>query len=456
MILASCFDNFVAQSPISVMMRAIIEQACGSLRLNAIFEQKAQQQYTRTLEFSTVAMLMSEVVFDSSASIGAAFQNHHDQIPVTRKALYNKLNAVEPAISAAVVTETVSALEQIIDHMGSARPALLAGYRVKILDGNHLAATERRLKPLRSNAGAPLPGHALVVFEPHTGLVTGVIPCQDGHASERSLLEPLLRLVAPRDLWIADRNFCTTALLHDLSARGAAFVIRQHGTMPGTLEGERIDRGRCASGHVYEQTLLSTDTRTKATLRLRRITIVLDTPTRSRQSELHLVSNVPAEDATAAQLADLYGKRWRIETLFQELTETLCCEIKTLGYPQAALLGFCLALLASNVLAVIKAALRAAHPTADVDQTVSGYYLAQEIGRNYGGMMIAIAAPEWRVFAPLSTAEMALLLTDLAVNARLSKYQKHPRGPKKPKPKRTGSHSSHVSTAKLLAQRKSK
>jgi len=42
-----------------------------------------------------------------------------------------------------------------------------------------------------------------------------------------------------------------------------------------------------------------------------------------------------------------------------------------LGYPQAALFGFCLALIAFNLYAVVMAALCAAHPTHEIDRTAS-------------------------------------------------------------------------------------
>jgi hypothetical protein len=35
--------------------------------------------------------------------------------------------------------------------------------------------------------------------------------------------------------WIEDRNFCTLGLLFGLHRRGAAFVVRQHGQLPGEL-----------------------------------------------------------------------------------------------------------------------------------------------------------------------------------------------------------------------------
>jgi hypothetical protein len=456
MILPSCFDNFIARSPISVMMRATIENVCGPGRLNAIFEQTASVQYTRRLEFATVAELVSQVVFDTSASISAAYQSRDAAIAVSRKSFYNKLNGVEAAVSAALVNQTVGDLDGLIGAMDAHLPSLLPGYRVRIIDGNHLSASEHRIKELRTTAGAPLPGNALVVFDPQSKLARHVIPCEDAHASERALFEKVLPLVQSGEVWVADRNFCTTALMQGIAARGACFVIRQHGSLIGTPIGPVVACGGCSSGAVFEQQLQIEDARTHQTLRLRRITIALKKPTRDGQRELHVLSNVPATAATAAELADLYAKRWKIETMFQELTETLCCEIKTLGYPKAALLGLCLALLAYNVIAVIKAALRAAHGAETVETQVSGYYIAEEIARIYGGMMIAIAETEWQVFSTLTAAQMAALLVEWAAKARLAKYQKHPRGPKKPRPPRVVGTSNHVSTARILAQRKSK
>lgn len=55
-------------------------------------------------------------------------------------------------------------------------------------------------------------------------------------------------------------------------------------------------------------------------------------------------------------MAQLYHNRWKWETAFQHVEAYLHSEIKTLGYPKAALFGFCLALVAYNVLAVVLAA----------------------------------------------------------------------------------------------------
>jgi IS4 transposase len=332
-------------------------------------------------------------------------------------------------------------------------PPLLSGYRAKILDGNHLAATEHRIAELRTTWAAPLPGQLLVVLDQERMLASDVIPCEDGHAQERSLLDQVVAMVQANDLWIADRNFCTRQFLWEIAQRLGFFLIRQHGSLTGKLLGKRRLRGRCATGFVYEQRL-KICLATGQTLIVRRVTLELDHPSRDGDKELHLLSNVPKDKATAMQLADAYRKRWTIEVMFLEMTETLSCEINTLGYPKAALFAFCLALQAYNAVSVIKAALRSVHG-AKIEQELSGYYLTLEIEQMYAGMMVAIPPLHWeKAWGQLSPPELAKVLQELAAKVDLAKYRKTPRGPKKKATKRTPyKNGHHISTAKVLAGR---
>jgi IS4 transposase len=329
----------------------------------------------------------------------------------------------------------------------------LAGYHVKVLDGNHLSATEHRLEALRQTWAAPLPGKALVVLDQQGMLIRDVFLTEDGHAQERSLLDDVLETVDRGDLWLADRNFCTQSFLCGLASRGGYFVVRQHGQLQGRLLGQRKSAGTTETGRVYEQKLLIQDPRTGADVSVRRITLELFEETRDGETEIHLLSNLP-QRVRARHLADLYRKRWTIEAAFLEITTTLTCEIKTLAYPKAALFAFCLALLAYNAVSIIKAALRREHGRERIDQGVSGYYLALEIRQTYDGMMVALPPPQWTIFAQMSVPQFARFLRDTAAHATLSKYKKHSRGPKKPPPKKIKyKNGGHVSTAKLIANR---
>ena len=160
---------------------------------------------------------------------------------------------------------------------------------------------------------------------------------------------------------------------------------------------------------------------------------------------------MPLRKASAKRVARLYRRRWTLATAFQHLEAYFHSEINTLGYPKAALFGFCLALVAYNMLAVVLAALRSVHGAEPIDQELSLYYVANDIAQTYHGMMIAIPEDEWHVFSRMRPAEMVATLRELAQKVCLKGYRKSPRGPKKPRPKREGTtKASHVSTAKLL------
>ncbi|MGI9180218.1 MAG: transposase [Longimicrobiaceae bacterium] len=293
-----------------------------------------------------------------------------------------------------------------------------------------------------------------MVLEPELGLLTDVFCCEDGHAQERSLLPQVLTTVESGDVWIADRNFSTAGFLFALEAKGAAFVIRRHGKLACEEIGEALFCGVVDGGTLYEQAVVVRGEGAQA-LPLRQVVVRLEKPTRNGEREIRILTNLPAEVADAAMVAELYRKRWRIEGAFHTLSQTLESEINTLGYPPAALLAFCVGLVSFNLFATLKAALRSVHGEEVVEEQVSTYYLTKEIAGTYQGMRIAIPAEEWAIFHVLSTEEMANLLWEWAGFIRLSRYPKSKRGPKKPPPPREHDPKKpHVSTARLLANRR--
>jgi IS4 transposase len=456
MILGEVFERFIAESPFCVMLRVLLEQSLPAEEIDELFEQQAHRQYHRELLFSTIVNLMSLVVCGISPSVNAAYQAKAKGIGVTIQSVYNKLNGMEPQIVETLLRHVVSRVQGLMQRLGGTLPPLLAGYRVKILDGNHLAATERRLAVLRSVNSAPLPGHALVILDPAFMLAIDVFACEDGHAQERALLSRVLATVTSGDLWIADRNFCTLGFLFGLHWRGAAFVIRQHGLLPWQALNELVFVGESETGAVLEQSiqLIFNDT---LKIKLRRIVVHLHRPTRDGDAEIALLSNLPITHADALKIAALYQKRWRIERLFQVLEQCFRGEINTLAYPRAALFGFVMALICYNLLAVAQAAMRSVHGTDKIEAGISPYYLADEVRRVYEGMMIAIPPVHWQPFAQLEVDTTVQFLQQLAAQMELSKFRSHPRGEKKkvPKPERQKD-KPHVSTARLLSQAKSK
>ncbi len=454
MALGDILERFLQEAPISVMVRALMERALDPDELNRLFEQTATTQYTRELLFSTLVNLMSLVVCGVKPSVRSAYLASLGEVAASLTAVYEKLQGIEPGVCRGFVRDTAGRLRPLLGRLGATLPELVPGYHAKILDGNHLAATEHRIAPTRTTHAAPLPGQALVVLDPAMMLVIDVVPCEDAHAQERSLVDQVLPGVEPGDLWIADRNFCTTRFLFGVRVRRGSFLVRQHRQ---ALRWEPMtpwsDRGRVATGFVQEQRVRVTEVDGDGVMELRRLRLQLDQATRDGETELFLLTDLPEGHAGALSLAETYRRRWTLENVFQTLTEAVHCEIDTLAYPRAALFGFCVALVAYNILAVVRAALRSEHGRDEVEATASNYHLVQEVAATYAGMMIAIPPREWAIFRGMSVEAMAGFLREAAGQAWLAKYPRSKHGPKKPRPKRTGRITDHVATARLLDKR---
>jgi len=439
----SAFTKVMQQRPIGVMARAVVERFFEPAKLDELFKNTAEVQYKRHLLFSSVVELMHAVVLGAEPCVFAAYRKRRHVLPVSDDSIYNKINGMELGVMQALVRDSAKRAAEVIDERGQRKPSWLPGYRVRILDGNAPAATEHRLEPLRDTWAAPLPGKILAVMDPEIDLARDVFLTPDGHAQETSLLGEVLETIRENDLWIADRNFCTVPFLFGIAVQSAYFVIRQH----GRLKGKRRFVGDSETGKVYEQAIeLTLDGQTRT---WRRITIELDKPTRDGDMVLHALSNLPPE-VSAPTIAELYRRRWTIETLFYEVTQTLQCEIKTMGYPPAALFAFCLALTSASGVAVIKAALRATHGEKAASE-MSAYYMALEIKQISEGLSVFVSPEEWTPFRTMDVADFAAKLKEMAGHMKLDYYRKSKRGPKKPPPKKAAyENGGHLSTHKIL------
>src|SRR5947209_15110812 len=151
--LPAAFLPFIEQGPIGVMARSIVERFFEPEVLDALFCETAVEQYQRHLLFSSVVELMQAVVLGAEPSVFAAYRKRRHKLPVTDDALYNKLKGMELGLSAAVVRDSAERAAAVIDELQARRAPWLPGYRIRILDGNHLSATEHRLEPLRDTCG---------------------------------------------------------------------------------------------------------------------------------------------------------------------------------------------------------------------------------------------------------------------------------------------------------------
>ncbi len=398
---------------------------------------------------------MSLVVSGIHPSVNAAYKALEKQIGVSKPALYGKLNGLEPKISQALVRYSHRELAPVVKALGLSGGQQLPGYRLRIADGNHLGATEHRLVPLQATRSGPLPGQSIAVLDPEQMLVSDVFPCEDAHAQERSLLPEMLETVKPNEVWIADRNFCTRAALVGIEQRQAYFIIRAHQRLPWEALEPLKAVGSSPSGEVFEQPVLITHEDT--CLSCRRVVVKLSAPTRHGDTEVAVFTNLPVAVADAAKVAELYLARWSVEKMFQVITDVFSCELKSLGYPRAALFVFCMAVVAFNLLSTVKAALKAVHGVGKIEAGLSDFYLVEEVQGTFRGMIIALPEPLWKPFAAMAIEPFTQALKDWAATIHLKRFMSSPRGPKKLKQKaKFDPKHPHVSTARLLKEKQNK
>ena len=439
-------EKFRQKTPLPCLLMGLLERCFSAQRLNALFAEHAQVQYEREVLFASVCDLMLGVVLKIHPSVHAAYQNSPEPLGITVSALYEKLKGVEFCVSRALLRETAADLSNILGDLNGKPAPWLPGYAIRILDGNCLAASEKRLAVHKGVAGAALPGKSLVVFDPEKNLVLDVFQCEDGHAQERRLLGAVAATARPGEVWIEDRNFCTLGFLEAMAGNKARVAVRQHGHLPFAektpfvLVSER-------DGRRFSEQLVEVGGR-----EYRRVRVELDNPTRDGDEKLDIITDLPAE-VDAEAVAGLYRKRWDIEISFQKIEKYFNSEIETLAYPKAALFGFALSLAAYNIFSVIMAALESAHDK-PLKNEISGYYIALDIAATFLALVQLSDAADWDFASRCAPGEFAEWLRGTARNVQLRTLKKHPRGPKKPATKTPyDPKQPHVSTYQLLTNK---
>jgi hypothetical protein len=456
MVLDAILERFVAGSPITVMAQLGFEWVFEPKWMDEVFEEYRGRQYERELLFSTVVDIVALVALGMQPSVHAAARAQED-LRVSLAAVYEKINHTEPALGRALVRQSAERLGPMVVRFRTGQAPVCPGYRVRIVDGNCLAPSEKRLKPLREVRSAALPGRSLVVYDPDRCLVTDVLPSEDGHAGERTLMAALVVTARPGELWIGDRAFCTYNIMTAWQEQRAAFIVRQHGANASLTPLSPLQaQGVTASGTVLEQ-LVDCHGPDGSSIRLRRIELHLNKPTQAGETVVAMLTNLP-NDVTAVHIAELYHRRWSIETMFQKLESVLASEVKTLGYPRAALFSFCVAVMGFNVLCMLQAAVETEHGIEPRSpEELSLYYVSNEVKRVHTGMMLALPPEVWTPLRELPLADYCTLLLQVAAHVNPRKMRKTGRGPKKlvkKEPMPPSVAGAHVSTARLLRNRR--
>lgn len=449
MVSREMLDRFTRENPLTVLCRGVGNALRGE-HLDAVFAECRGRQYTAVAPFSAVAVSMAEIALGTVANRNQAYHKFRDELGVSKVAYYGKTNRTEPAVSEGLVRDSAERAQALLGELPGAPRPVLPGYRVLVLDGNHLRKTHKRLKATRGLQAATLPGTVVARFDPQSGLFDRAYLLEDAHAQESTVLGRALADLGPRDVVVADRHFCVVWFLSGLARRGGFFAVRQHGRLHGRPLGRRRRVGRTATGTAYEQNLRIGSG--GEALVVRRVTVELDEPTQDGDTEIHVLANLPEADADARAVAEIYRRRWLVENAFYLLTTTLTCETPSNGHPRCALLLFCTAMLAFNGRQVLQAALRAEHDAEQVAH-MSQYQVALDVVAPMGGFLTAVDDAEWEALTPRDPAGLARFLRRVARHVDVASYRKSVRGPKRPPPPREPCVANqHVATSRLLEE----
>ncbi len=73
--LSPIFERFIEKSPVTVIVRALMEVVLAESKLDDLFENRAQTGYTRELLFSTLVKMMSQVVCSVRSEYWSSLQS---------------------------------------------------------------------------------------------------------------------------------------------------------------------------------------------------------------------------------------------------------------------------------------------------------------------------------------------------------------------------------------------
>jgi IS4 transposase len=444
-------ERFAAATPVTVMARILLQRAVSPDVIDGVFAEHRGRQYERELLFSTLVKVMTLVALGMQPSVHAAAKSL-GSLGASLQALYEKIAATSTDLVRALVRTTAASILKVRERLPAIGTPTLSGYRLRVIDGNHLPSSEKRVKPLRGFHGAALPGQAVVIYEPDTDTVLDVVLGEDGYESERALLTKFVPEMRAGDLYLADRLYGVWNVMLAIAAQGACFNIRARlDSIKMEPVGDRRQIAQTARETVYEQAVSVRCG--KESLKVRRIDIELAKPTQDGEKMVVLLSNAP-DSLTATQLATLYLSRWTIELMFQRLEQAFQSEIKSLGKPRAALFAFGTAIVAFNVLSTLKYAIEAEQNLPAKNVGLSLYHLTNEVNGKWEGMMIGVPPSEWRWIDDLTEEQVVETIRQLArsvPSARFARARRKPKPPKKPLAKLTARQlSRHVSTARVL------
>lgn len=352
--------ELMKRSPLAASVLEACDYMFDEQLLSSIWEQGRGRCYEDTLTFHTFLGLTRDALIRHGGSAHQLFLEleSDDKHPVDESNFYRKLSRTPVEVSRALLRECTPRLALLMPQGPCTLPRCFDDFELIIADGKKIKNATKRLKPTRGYQGALLGATALVALNARNGMAIAFSDSLDGMTNDvplvAELMPQLYGLFAERPvLTIWDRQFDDVRTFGRLSARSQdAWIVRlAQKKVPFAVEESMKTVDSLGREVIDEIGVLGKDDKTR---RVRRITLIRDDAAGEENIVLQ-TSLLDRRQYPAADLLELYRRRWGIEQVFQQVTQTFSLEHLIGSSPKATLLQFSFCLLLYNLMQMIRA-----------------------------------------------------------------------------------------------------
>ena len=332
--------------------RFVIDEAF----LAQMFERYRGRSYTQALSFESIVHLTGEALLEHAGSGHRAIQSaeRRAQLEASAEAFYGKLRRLPPALSHGFLCDCTGRMRELLPPSESPLPKSLDHFEVLAIDGKKIKHAAKRLVAARKFSGSVLGGKTLVALCLKTQLAVAMTSHCDGETNDPPLVPDLLsqlrdRLSGPR-LYVLDRQFCDLKLPVLLTAQDDHFVIRYHKKVTFTRDTEQpVRRGEDRHGRKFQE---EWGWLGAANHKLRRYVRRITLHRAGEENVIVVTDLLDAKKYPAADLLELYRRRWNIERVFQQITEVFHLRHLIASTPEGTIFQCAFCLLLYNLLNV--------------------------------------------------------------------------------------------------------
>lgn len=352
-------DDLMNRLPFATAVLKVLDVVSPPAVLQRLWDQHRGRCYQDVLSFGALVGILRDALVFKDNTVHRQFVQMEaaGEQPADESNFYRKLSRMPEPVSLALLAHSGNAVAALMPAVKHNLPESLSTLEVVGIDGKTIKHVQHRMKVTRMVRSKIVGAKTLVAMNLRTGVAMAASASLDGMANEitlvPALLEPLHASVGRPMLLVCDRQFDSYDCLKQFTGRpGDQFLVRVRNSrsMPMTVihSVKSVDpQGRAV---LDEQVRLD-----KTGQVLRRITLARDEGTVKLQAVTLLSSLLDASACPAADLLALYRRRWGIEQLFQQVTQTFELGRLIGSSAKATLMQFSFCMVIYNAMQLLRA-----------------------------------------------------------------------------------------------------